>query len=330
MSLSTVSLSVLDLAPIREGKSISETFQSSLELARHVERLGYQRFWMAEHHNLEGIASAATSVLLGFIAGGTKTIRIGSGGIMLPNHAPLVVAEQFGTLENLYPGRIDLGLGRAPGTDGITARALRRNLQWETDFGEQVEELQSYFAEPAPDQRIKAIPGYGLSIPIWILGSSLYSAELAARMGFPYAFAGHFAPEQMLEAVSLYRARFTPSATHSKPRVMIGIQAIAADTDAEAEQLATTLYQRFLNLIRNQRMSLKPPVPSMDGLWSEPEKAALFSKLRYAAIGGPDKVRQKLEQVIEVTGADELILNSEPYDPKARLRSFEIIRGLLP
>lgn len=327
-SLSDVKISVLDLAPIRLGNSIAETFHSSLELAKHTETLGYERFWMAEHHNLEGIASSATPILIGFIASGTKRIRVGSGGIMLPNHAPLVVAEQFGTLENLYPGRIDLGLGRAPGTDGLTMRALRRNLQSETDFGEQVEELQSYFATPSPGQRIKAIPGYGLKVPLYILGSSLYSADLAGRMGLPYAFAGHFAPEAMLAAVKLYRATFTPSDVLEKPYMMIGTQAIAAETDEEANILATTLYQRFLNLIRNERMALTPPVQSMDGFWSASEKAALESKLRYAAIGGPEKVKRDLERLVEVTCADELIINSEPYDPLARLKSFEIIAEL--
>jgi luciferase family oxidoreductase group 1 len=323
--LKNIDISVLDLAPIRDGKSISETFHASLELAQHVEKLGYKRFWMAEHHNLEGIASSATSILLGFIAQGTKSIRVGSGGIMLPNHAPLVVAEQFGTLETLYPERIDLGLGRAPGTDAYTMRALRRNMERESDFAEQVQELQYFLAEPEPGQRLKAIPGKGLKIPLYILGSSLYSAHLAAALGLPYAFAGHFAPEAMLEAIKIYRNEFQASDTLKKPYVIVGVQAIVAETDAEANHLATTLFQRFLNLIRNERMALTPPVKSMDGLWSASEKAALDSKLRYAAIGGPEKVKADFTKLAELTGADEFIINSEPYDPLARLKSFELI-----
>ena len=328
-SLSAVKVSVLDLAPIREGKSIADTFRYSLELARHVEKLGFERFWMAEHHNLDGIASAATSVLLGYIAGGTSKIRVGSGGIMLPNHSSLVVAEQFGTLETLYPGRIDLGLGRAPGTDQITMRALRRHLEQSgDDFAEQVQELQYYFSEPEPGQRIRAIPGAGLKIPLWILGSSLYSAQLAAALGLPYAFAGHFAPDAMLDAIKLYRDQFQASSVLQKPYVMIGTQAVAAETDEEAEFLATTLYQRFLNLIRNQRMALKPPVKDMSALWNEEEKHALQSKLRYAAIGGPVRLKQQFEAIIELTGADELIINCEPYDQVARLRSYELISNV--
>jgi luciferase family oxidoreductase group 1 len=323
-ALSTLPISVLDLAPVREGRSIAETFKSSQQLARHVEKLGAKRFWMAEHHGLEGVASAATSVLLCYIAQSTSTIRVGSGGIMLPNHAPLVIAEQFGTLESLFPGRIDLGLGRAPGGDQATMRALRRGLDREPDFAKQIMELESFLDKPEEGQRLKAIPGHGLKIPIWILGSSLYSAQLAAAMGLPYAFAGHFAPEVMLEAVELYRHRFEPGDI-DKPRVMIGAQAIAADSDEEADFLATTLYQRFLGLIRNQRTTLQPPVRDMRALWSLGEEQALKSKLRYACIGGPARVKQKLLELVDLTGADELILNSEPYDDAARLRSFEII-----
>jgi len=320
-------LSVLDLAPIREGKSLAETFAASLNLARHVESLGYERFWLAEHHNLAGVASSATSVLIGYIAAGTTKIRVGSGGIMLPNHAPLMVAEEFGTLETLYPGRIDLGLGRAPGTDPGTMRALRRNLGPEVDFAEQLEELRFFFAPVQPGQRLRAIPGADLRIPIWILGSSLYSAHLAAAVGLPYAFAGHFAPEEMLDAVNIYRKEFRPSDVLKQPYVMIGIQAVAADTDEEAEFLATTLFMRFLGIIRNQRTALLPPVQDMNEIWSPAERAALQQRLRYAAIGGPATVARSIQRVIELTQADELIINSEPYDDRARLRSFEIIAG---
>jgi luciferase family oxidoreductase group 1 len=327
MPLRQTPLSVLDLAPIREGKSLAETFAASLALARRVESLGYKRFWLAEHHNLAGVASSATSVLIGFIAAGTTKIRVGSGGIMLPNHAPLMVAEEFGTLETLYPGRIDLGLGRAPGTDQATMRALRRNLGPEVDFAEQLEELRSFFAPTEPGQRLRAIPGANLRIPIWILGSSLYSAHLAAAVGLPYAFAGHFAPEEMLVAIDVYRREFQPSDVLKDPYVMIGIQAVAAESDAEAEFLATTLYMRFLGMIRNQRTALLPPVQDMSQIWSPSERLVLKDRLRYAAIGGPATVAQSIQKVIELTQADELIINSEPYDDGARIRSFEIIAG---
>lgn len=324
MSLS-IPISVLDLAPVREGQSIAQTFAASKRLAQHVEKLGAHRYWMAEHHGLEGVASAATSVLLGNIAENTKTMRVGSGGIMLPNHAPLVIAEQFATLATLYPGRIDLGLGRAPGSDQSTMRALRRSLDREPDFAKQIAELESFLDKPEPGQRVRAIPGHGMHIPIWILGSSLYSAQLAAALGKPYAFAGHFAPEVMLEAIELYRHRFEPSAELSKPRVMVGAQLIAADTDEEAEVLVTTLYQRFLGLIRNQRTVLLPPVKSMQGLWSPQEQYVLESKLRFAILGGPATVRKGLAELHSLTQADEFIFNSEPYEDAARLRSFEIL-----
>src|SRR5579863_2924803 len=259
-SLGQTPLSVLDLATIKEGKSLAETFAASLALARHVESLGYKRFWLAEHHNQAGVASSATSVLVGYIASNTATIRVGSGGIMLPNHAPLMVAEEFGTLETLYPGRIDLGLGRAPGTDPATMRALRRHLGPDIDFAEQLEELQGYFAPAKPGQHVRAIPGSNLKIPIWILGSSLYSAHLAAAHGLPYAFAGHFAPDEMLAAIAVYRREFEPSQVLENPYVMVGTQAVAADTDEEAGFLATSIYMRFLGFIRNRRTSLSPPV----------------------------------------------------------------------
>jgi luciferase family oxidoreductase group 1 len=324
-SLGQTPLSVLDLAPIREGKSLADTFAASLTLARHVESLGYKRFWLAEHHNLAGIASSATAILIGYIASGTTTIRVGSGGIMLPNHAPLMVAEEFGTLETLYPGRIDLGLGRAPGTDQVTMRALRGHLGPEVDFAEQLQQLQYFFAPPKPGQRLHAIPGANLKIPIWILGSSLYSAHLAAAHGLPYAFAGHFAPEEMLDAIAVYRREFQPSDVLKIPYVMIGTQAVAADTDEEADFLATTIYMRFLGILRNQRTALLPPVKDTRYLWSPGERAAVLDRLRYAAIGGPAKVANSLQNLINLTQADELIINSEPYEDAARLRSFEIL-----
>lgn len=327
-SLSETPLSVLDLAPIREGKSLADTFGASLALARHVESLGYKRYWLAEHHNLAGVASSATAVLIGYIAAGTTTIRVGSGGIMLPNHAPLMVAEEFGTLETLYPGRIDLGLGRAPGTDQETMRALRGHLGPEVDFSELLEELQYYFAPVKSGQRLRAIPGANLKIPIWILGSSLYSAHLAAACGLPYAFAGHFAPEEMLDAVAIYRREFQASDVLEKPYVMIGLQAVAADTDEEADFLATTLYGRFLGLLRNQRTALQPPLRDTSNFWSAVERAAVLNRLRYAAIGGPAKVAESLQRLIDLTQADELIINSEPYEDAARLRSFEILASL--
>lgn len=324
--LADTKLSVLDLAPVAEGKTIAESFHNTLDLARHAEALGYHRFWMAEHHNLEGIASAATAVLLGFVAGGTSKIRVGSGGIMLPNHAPLVIAEQFGTLETLYPGRIDLGLGRAPGTDGLTMRALRREMTGrEADFSELVEELQYYFAPATAGQKVRAIPGAGLNVPIWLLGSSLYSAQLAAVMGLPYAFAGHFAPELMMRAIDLYRVGFQPSEVLKEPKVMIGVQVLAADTDQKAELLATSLYQRFLGIIRNQRVNLRPPVASMDEIWSPMEKEVVLSKLRTSVVGGPEKIKAGLQKLIDETQADELMIVSDAYEHADRLKSFEII-----
>jgi luciferase family oxidoreductase group 1 len=322
--LSDTKLCILDLAPVAEGKSIAESFKNTLDLARHAEKWGYERFWLAEHHNLEGIASAATSVLIGYVAQGTSTIRVGSGGIMLPNHAPLVIAEQFGTLGTLYPGRIDLGLGRAPGTDGYTMRALRKDMTREVDFSEQVHELQSYF-KPYTGMKVRAIPGAGVNVPIWILGSSLYSAQLAAVMGLPYAFAGHFAPDDMLDAVALYRAGFQASEFLKEPRVMIGVQVVAADTDEQAQKLATTVYRRFLGIIRNQRVNMQPPVESMDGLWSPQEEALVRSRLRTAVIGGPAKVQKGLQEMIDITGADELMIVSDHYNHEDRLKSFEII-----
>lgn len=320
-------LSVLDLAPVAQGKTIYESFKNTLDLARHVEQLGYHRFWLAEHHNLEGIASAATSVLIGYVAGGTSKIRVGSGGIMLPNHAPLVIAEQFGTLATLYPNRIDLGLGRAPGTDGLTMRALRREMTGrESEFSDLVKELQYYFAPAQEGQKVRAVPGAGVSVPLWLLGSSLYSAQLAAELGLPYAFAGHFAPELMMQAIDIYRVGFRPSGILKSPHVMIGVQVLAADSDEKANLLATTVYQRFLGIIRNQRVSLQPPVKSMDGIWGPAEKDLVLSRLRTSIIGGPEKVREGLQKLINKTEADELIIVSDTYDHHDRRRSFEIIK----
>jgi luciferase family oxidoreductase group 1 len=326
-NLANTDLSVLDLAPVAEGQTIKDSFNSSLSVAQNAEKLGYKRFWMAEHHNLEGIASAATSVLLGYIAGGTKTIRIGSGGIMLPNHAPLVIAEQFGTLESLYPGRIDLGLGRAPGTDPMTMRALRKDLtNREVEFSEQVQELQYYLAPPQTGQRVRAIPGAGLDIPLWLLGSSLYSAQLAAVLGLPYAFAAHFAPEMMHQAIEIYRRGFQPSKTLKEPRVMIGVQVIAAETNAKAERLMTSIYMRFLGIIRNERMLLKPPVDNMDDYWSFQEKDMVLARLKSSVFGDPATVKHGLDQLIAQTQADELMIVSDAYSLEDRLRSFELIQ----
>ncbi|WP_413582567.1 LLM class flavin-dependent oxidoreductase [Bdellovibrio sp. HCB288] len=328
-TLSEVKYSILDLASIAQGKSIADSFHNSLDLARHAEQWGYNRYWLAEHHNLEGIASAATSVLIGYIAGGTKSIRVGSGGIMLPNHAPLVIAEQFGTLGTLYPGRIDLGLGRAPGTDGLTMRALRRDLRREPDFGELVLELQGYFKESSADQKVRAIPGAGVNVPLWILGSSLYSAQLAAYLGLPYSFAGHFAPDEMMDAIKIYRAGFQASEHLKKPYVMLGIQIVAADTDQEAQRLSTTMMRRFLGIIRNQRVNMEPPVDSMAAYWTVAEEQLVKSRLATSIIGGPETVTRKLQEFINATQADELMIVSDQYNHSDRLRSFELISQLM-
>jgi luciferase family oxidoreductase, group 1 len=325
-TLANTKLNVLDLAPIIEGHTIAESFANSLDLARHAEQLGYHRYWLAEHHNLDGIASAATSLLIGYIAGGTSKIRVGSGGIMLPNHSPLVIAEQFGTLETLYPNRIDLGLGRAPGSDGFTMRALRRELSGrEADFGDLITELNQYFGEPKFGQKVRAIPGQGLKIPQWILGSSLYSAKLAAARGLPYSFAGHFAPELMMQAIDLYRVGFQPSADLKEPKVMVGVQVIAADTDAKAKKLATTVYQRFLGIIRNQRVNLLPPVDSMADIWTPQEEEFVLDKMRYSVFGSPETVKVGLNKLIAETQADELIIMGDAYDHHDRKRSYELI-----
>jgi luciferase family oxidoreductase group 1 len=322
--------SVLDLAPVKSGGTIAEAFRNILDLARHAERWGYTRFWLAEHHNMAGIASAATSVLIGHVAGGTSTLRVGSGGIMLPNHAALVIAEHFGTLETLYPGRIDLGVGRAPGSDGLTARALRRGLNsTEDDFPRQVAELLALLAPAAPGQRLQAFPGAGTNVPVWLLGSSTYSAQLAAAMGLPFAFASHFAPELLLEAIHIYRSEFQASCYLDQPYVMAGLPVVAAETDAEAMRLATSPAQRHLSLIRGEPIFVPPPVDCMDGLWSEAERQAVESRLSVAAVGGPETVRRKLGEFLRDTQADELMFTSDVYDHADRLRSFEIAAGAM-
>jgi luciferase family oxidoreductase group 1 len=315
--------SVLDLAPVREGGTIAEAFRNSVDLAQHAERWGFTRFWVAEHHNMPGIASAATSVLIGHVAGRTSAIRVGSGGIMLPNHAALAIAEQFGTLETLYPGRIDLGAGRAPGSDDAAARALRYNTA-EEDFPRQVAELLAYLAPASQGQRLMAFPGAGTNVPVWLLGSTTYSAQLAAALGLPFAFASHFAPALLIDAIDEYRTGFQPSSYLDRPYVMAGVPLVAAETDAEAQRLATSALQRHLKLIRRQSIFVPPPIESMEGVWSESERFLVESRLGAAAIGGPETVRDKLSRLIEKTGADELIFTSDLYDHARRLRSFEI------
>jgi len=323
-SLAETPFSVLDLSPIRQGGSAAESFRNSLDLARHAERWEYTRFWVAEHHNLAGVASAATSVLIGHIAGGTSTIRVGAGGIMLPNHAPLVVAEQFGTLESLYPGRIDLGLGRAPGGDQNTARALRRYFESADTFPQDVLELMSYFAPAEPGRAVHAVPGEGLKVPIWLLGSSDFSATLAAELGLPFAFASHFAPDFLLPALGLYRANFKPSDRQAEPRVMVGVNVIAADTDAEAQRLFTSQQQAVLNMVHGRPGRLPPPVDSMDGLWNPLEQAHVEQRTRVSAVGSVDTVRERLTKILAATEADELILTTHVFDHQARLRSYEL------
>ena len=328
--LSTTPISILDLAPMRDDESgPAPALQRSLVLAQHAERLGFSRYWVAEHHNMEGIASSATAVLLGYLAAGTTTLRLGSGGIMLPNHAPLVVAEQFGTLAALYPGRIELGLGRAPGADQQTARALRRDrLGSADDFPEDVAELQALLGPRQPGQQVIAMPGMDSNVPLWLLGSSLFSAQLAAQKGLPYAFAAHFAPRYLHQALRIYRDNFQPSAVLDKPYAMVGVPLIAAPTDEEAEFLATTAFQRVLALMRGQSLVLRPPVESMVGRWQPHEQQAVGDFLGLAVIGGPEKVRARLEILLEQTGADELIFTGDLYQHEHRMRSFEIVAGL--
>jgi luciferase family oxidoreductase group 1 len=323
-----VPLSVLDLAPIVEGGDAAEAFGRSLDLAQHAERLGYRRFWLAEHHGMPGIASAATAVVIGHVAAGTSTIRVGAGGIMLPNHAPLVIAEQFGTLASLFPGRIDLGLGRAPGSDQLTTRALRRNPLAADTFPDDVVELMNYFRPPHPRQLVRAVPGAGLDVPIWILGSSLFGAQLAAELGLPYAFASHFAPAALTEALEVYRARFKSSERLERPYVMLGVNVFAAETEDEGRRLFTSLQQAFVNLRRGHPGPLPPPVDGFVERLMPGDRRLLDDMLSYSVVGSPATVRRGLEAVVARTGADELMLTSQIYDHAARRRSYELAAGI--
>jgi luciferase family oxidoreductase group 1 len=320
-----VPFSILDLSPIVQGGTAAQALQRTLELARHAERLGYRRYWLAEHHNMPGIASAATSVVIAHVAAGTSTIRVGSGGVMLPNHAPLVIAEQFGTLESLFPGRIDLGLGRAPGTDPLTARALRRGHGDSSDtFPQDVMELQAYFRPPMAGQAVRAVPGAGLSVPIWLLGSSLFSAQLAAALGLPFAFASHFAPDHLAAALEVYRSDFRPSPALAKSYAMAAVAVYGAETDSEAARLFTSLQQSFVNLRRGTPGPLPPPVDSMDGRWSEMEEAGVRHAFREAIVGSPETVKRGIHAFVRRTGIDEVMVTGAIFDPEARLRSLEI------
>jgi luciferase family oxidoreductase group 1 len=324
-----IKYSVLDLATVLADKTPADSFKNSVDLARHAERLGYTRFWLAEHHNMESVASSATAVLIGFIAGGTSTIRVGSGGIMLPNHAPLIVAEQFGTLASLYPGRIDLGLGRAPGTDQITSMAIRgQNIHAAHDFPKDIQTLQTLFSASNSTGKVRAIPGEGLDIPIWILGSSTDSAYLAAAMGLPYAFASHFAPTYLMEAIKIYRQHFKPSAHLSKPYVIACVNVVAAETDAEAVLLSSSVKRLFLGIITGQRKRLQPPV-DMKQVWTPQEEAAVKQMLAYSFIGSPDTIKAHMEEFLTHTGVDELMATSHIYDHQARLKSYEIFAQMM-
>jgi len=327
--LSDIDLSVLDLVTITAGSTPAEAMKNSLDLAQHTEGWGYNRFWLAEHHNMKSIASTATAVLIGYIAGGTSKIRVGSGGVMLPNHAPLIVAEQFGTLESLYPGRIDLGLGRAPGTDQVTAMALRRNLHGSVDeFPNNVAELQSYLAPAEPGTRVRAVPGEGLQVPIWLLGSSTFSAQLAGMMGLPFAFASHFAPTLLDTALKIYRDSFRPSASLAAPKVMACVNVVAADTDEEANKLATSLYLFALGVVRGASMPLQAPVEDLDEYWDGSERYAVQQMFRYSFVGGPETLQKDLQSFIDQTQVDELMVVSHIYEHTARLRSYEILSRL--
>ena len=322
-----IPLSVLDLVPVREGDTPVEALRYTLDLARHADRLGYRRYWMAEHHNMIGIASAATAVVIGYVAGGTSRIRVGAGGIMLPNHSPLVIAEQFGTLASLYPERIDLGLGRAPGTDQLTLRALRRGLDAADGFPDDVLELQALLGPLREGQRIRAVPGTDTNVPLWILGSSLYGAHLAAALGLPYAFASHFAPDALMQAIEVYRQRFQPSGQLDKPYVMLGASVVAAETDAEATRLMTTLQQQFTNMVRNTRGRMLPPIDDIEDYWSPAEKAHVQRMLACSFHGSPATIRARLTDFIERTGADELMITGPIYEHAARVRSYELLAG---
>jgi luciferase family oxidoreductase group 1 len=320
-----VPLSVLDLAPITAGSTAGDALRNSLDLARQAERLGYRRHWVAEHHNMPGIASAATSVVVGYLAAGTSTIRVGAGGIMLPNHSPLVIAEQFGTLASLYPGRIDLGLGRAPGTDQLTARALRRNPASEMEFPQDVQDLRYLLGPPQPGQAIHAVPGSGTEVPLWILGSSTFGARLAAALGLPYAFASHFAPSQLLEALAVYRNEFRPSEQLASPYAMAGLNVYAAETDEEARRLFTTPQQAWANRFRGLAGPYPPPIDDIEAYWTPAEKAQASSMLMYSAVGSRETVAAGVARFADLTGADEIMVVSAIYDHGARVRSYEIL-----
>jgi len=324
-----VPVSVLDLSPIPQGAKPRDAFHASLDLAQHAEQWGYQRYWLAEHHNMTGIGSAATSVLLGYLAAGTSTIRLGSGGVMLPNHSPLVIAEQFGTLESLYPGRIDLGLGRAPDTDQRTMLALRRHLSGDVDnFPRDVQELQLYFGDVQPNQAVQAVPGQGLHVPIWLLGSSLYSAQLAAQLGLPFAFASHFAPDMLFQALRIYRESYQPSERWPQPYAMVCVNVIAADSERDARFLFTSMQQQFINLRRGAPGPLPPPVQNIHTLWSAAEQYGVEQALRMSIVGGKDAVREGMQALLRETAADEIMVNGQIFDHQARLHSFEIVAGL--
>lgn len=326
-----IPLSILDLAMINEGSDARQSFKHSVDLAQHAEKWGFNRFWLAEHHNMPGVASSATSIIIGHVAGATETIRVGAGGVMLPNHAPLVIAEQFGTLDALYPGRIDLGLGRAPGSDQATAYALRRTLQSSgNDFPDQLDELRAYFKHD-PTARVRAFPGEGQDVPIWLLGSSDFSARLAAELGLPFSFASHFAPTYMMHALNLYHRNFKPSKDLEKPYTMLGINIIAADTDEKAHMLATSHQQMFLNLRRGITTEFKPPLDDVDAVWSDFEKAAVAELLEWPSmiVGSPGTVKEKLEAFMEMTKADECIISSGIFNHADRLRSYEIVAELM-
>jgi luciferase family oxidoreductase group 1 len=318
-------VSILDLAFVTDGADPADALRHSLDLAQHAEAWGYERFWLAEHHNMRGIASAATSVVIGFVAAGTQRIRVGAGGIMLPNHSPLVIAEQFGTLESLYPGRIDLGLGRAPGTDQQTVRALRRSLMSAESFPQDVLELQALLAPPKPGQAVRAVPGAGLEVPLWILGSSLYGAELAAALGLPYAFASHFAPAALMQALEIYRSRFRPSKQLAEPYAMVAANVCAADDDATARRLFTSPQQAFTNLLRGTPGQLPPPIDDIDSFWSPEEKSQVEGMLARSFVGTASDVAAGLEAFVAETGADEVMAASAIYDHAARLRSYELL-----
>lgn len=321
---------MLDLVAVREGSTVAHAIATAVQTAQHAEQLGFTRYWLAEHHNMPGLACSSTAVLVGHVAGATQRIRVGSGGVMLPNHAPLVVAEAFGTLDALYPGRIDLGLGRAPGTDPLTMRALRRNrVETEEDFPQDVSELQQLLGELQPGQRVVASPGAGSHVPIWLLGSSLFSAQLAAQRGLPYAFASHFAPRMLMQALDIYRHNFVPSAVLSQPKVVVGVPLIAAPTDEEAEFLASSIHQRVSGIVRGERRALQPPVAGFLASRDPREQAAIADFLAMAVIGGPDRVQAQLHQIAQTTQADELMLVCDIFDPALRLRALDIAAGFL-